>query len=44
MLQRIMQKRPETFAEKFNSFFTTQRLIMVIGVLLGALLVQILKM
>jgi hypothetical protein len=42
MLQSTMQKRPDTFTEKFHGFFTAQRLIMIISLLLGVLLVRVL--
>ena len=35
LLQRTMQKAPQTFAEKFNGFFTPRLLTMIIGALLG---------
>ena len=42
LLQRTMQKAPQTFAEKFNGFFTPRLLIMIIGALLGLITVRLL--
>ena len=38
MLKNTMQEKPKTPLERFNEFFTTPRLIMIIGLLLGFLL------
>jgi hypothetical protein len=35
MVQRAMQKEPQTIAAKFNSIFTTKVLVAIIGGLLG---------
>jgi hypothetical protein len=37
-----MQKRPETVTDKFNKFFTTERLVMIIGLLSGILFARLL--
>ena len=42
MLKRTMQKKPQTFTEQFNSFFTSQMLLAIIGTLLGIIAVRLL--
>jgi hypothetical protein len=37
-----MQKTPQTFAQKFNAFFTPRLLIMIIGALLGLITARML--
>jgi hypothetical protein len=37
-----MHKKPETIAAKFNSIFTTQTLVMIIGGLLGVIATRML--
>jgi hypothetical protein len=32
-----MQEEPESFIEKFNTFFTTPRLALIFGLLLGVI-------
>jgi len=32
-----MREEPPTFIQKFNAFFTTRRLVLIIGLLLGVL-------
>jgi hypothetical protein len=42
MLQSAMRKQPETLTQKFNAVFTTPRLIMIVGLLMGILLARML--
>ena len=42
LLKRTMHKTPQTFAEKFNGFFTPRLLIMIIGALLGMITARML--
>ena len=42
MLRSAMQKQPETFTRKFNAVFTTSRLIVIIGLLMGILFARML--
>ena len=41
MLQSTMQKPPETFTQKFQSVFTTQVLLAIIGILMGVIVARI---
>jgi hypothetical protein len=38
-----MQKIPQTFAQKFNHFFTTRRLLTIIGILFGVIAARVLE-
>jgi hypothetical protein len=37
-----MHKHPTTVTERFNAFFTTRRLVMIVGALLGVIFSKLL--